>query len=523
MALVLLYDLAARARNLTAHYTELGVYPVSQAVHEYGSGVYFSLHAQLSGSPWAVGAVFVLHAATAVALLLGYRTRLASIASWYLLASVHARNDYVALMAGDDYLRLMLFWGIFLPLGARWSLDASRGRGSRARSVASLATFALLVQILLIYLGTGLLKSGPMWADGTAVYYALNLHQFETPLTGFLLEQRWALAPLSHFTLWAERLGALLLFVPFCVAAARLVAIALFTALHLGLALFLDLGPFPLMVLCGWTAVVPGAFWDTVLPRLRRRLGRREPDDAGGRSAAPRTPWPLQAIAAVSLVYVVAYQGVVLGFIGSGIENIPGSLRLYGKVLRLHQNWQMFAPDPSPTALWFGVDGRLADGSHHDPFRRTDAIWERHESIPASSRDFRWRLYTWTALVIDVESPDYLKHHRDFAEYLCWEWNTRHTGERRLTRMRTLVFLADTTPSGSELRPPSVLFEHVCDTSEDPQGRFSARKRTAFPPRTLRISSSEKPAPNIAWVRTATSAASKDTSVPPSQSDPNAT
>ena len=63
----------------------------------------------------------------AVALLVGYRTRLATIGSWILLASIHVRLP-VVINAGDTLLRVLLFWSIFLPLGAMWSVDARRGR-----------------------------------------------------------------------------------------------------------------------------------------------------------------------------------------------------------------------------------------------------------------------------------------------------------------------------------------------------------------------------------------------------------
>jgi hypothetical protein len=53
-------------------------------------------------------------AATAVAL--GYYTRLAMFLSWYPVISLHDRNPII-LHNGDGVLRLLLFWGMFLPLG----------------------------------------------------------------------------------------------------------------------------------------------------------------------------------------------------------------------------------------------------------------------------------------------------------------------------------------------------------------------------------------------------------------------
>jgi hypothetical protein len=44
--------------------------------------------------------------------------------SFLMLVSVHGRNPTL-MQGGDHLMRAMLFWSIFLPLGARWSFDAA--------------------------------------------------------------------------------------------------------------------------------------------------------------------------------------------------------------------------------------------------------------------------------------------------------------------------------------------------------------------------------------------------------------
>ena len=91
---VLLVDLALRARDLTAHYTELGVLPrAAFAEHPVGWLVpWFSLHAH--GPPAVQVALFVLAALLAAALAAGYHARLAACASWLLLVSLQNRNRF---------------------------------------------------------------------------------------------------------------------------------------------------------------------------------------------------------------------------------------------------------------------------------------------------------------------------------------------------------------------------------------------------------------------------------------------
>lgn len=73
------------------------------------------------------GGLFALAAACAVALLVGWRTRLAALGCWLLLSSLQVRQPLIYI-GGDSILRLLLFWGLFLPLSARLSLNAVHGR-----------------------------------------------------------------------------------------------------------------------------------------------------------------------------------------------------------------------------------------------------------------------------------------------------------------------------------------------------------------------------------------------------------
>ena len=45
-----------------------------------------------------------------------------TIIRWFLLVSLQNTN-YMILQGVDTVLRVMLFWGMFLPLGAQYSLD----------------------------------------------------------------------------------------------------------------------------------------------------------------------------------------------------------------------------------------------------------------------------------------------------------------------------------------------------------------------------------------------------------------
>ena len=107
---VLVYlDLLMRVRNLRAHYTDAGVFLRAAAIENFGGQTgRWSLHL-LGGSPAFEAVLFAVAGAFALMLLVGYRTRLATIASWVLLVSLQMRMPLI--LNGSDILLRMLWEG----------------------------------------------------------------------------------------------------------------------------------------------------------------------------------------------------------------------------------------------------------------------------------------------------------------------------------------------------------------------------------------------------------------------------
>ena len=274
MGLVLVLDLFERARNLTAHYTDAGVLSRASLLTLWGGKFFVSLH-MMSGLGIVQAALFIIAGIFAVMLMLGYRTRLATIVSWFLLISLQARNPLV-LQGADIVLRVVLFWMLFLPTGGRWSLDRLFGRTPRPKdgTVASAATFAYLTQIICIYLFSGLLKTGTPWHDGTAVYYALSVDQLVRPLGEHLRTWRTATHFLTYATRNLEIYGSLLYFSPWKTGLFRTVGIFLFALMQIGFNLSMNLGLFGAISIIVTLGLLPPYFWDSWITPLTRRIRR---------------------------------------------------------------------------------------------------------------------------------------------------------------------------------------------------------------------------------------------------------
>lgn len=269
LALVILCDLFTRFGDLTAHYTDLGVLPrsVLQTVSQSG---YWSLHA-LGGSPLFEGVLFAIAILAAIAMLFGYHSRLATIASWVLLISMHNRNPLL-IFAADDVLRAVMFWAMFLPIGAAYSVDRAMNTATRPvpLRILSGATLALMTQQCFIYIFSAVFKTtnSAWWPDGSAVYYSLSYDQYVTPLGHFLLNLGPLLTVFTLVTLVLEWVGPLLIWWPIRTDFCRLLAVVIFISLHAGFGLTLNLGIFPFLSIATWLAFIPTSAWESASQRV---------------------------------------------------------------------------------------------------------------------------------------------------------------------------------------------------------------------------------------------------------------
>src|SRR5215218_3816539 len=251
LGFLVLVDLFTRAADFYAHYTDAGIMPRTVLLGEVLSRWAVSVNLA-NGEPAFQAFLFGATAVAAVGMLVGYRTRLMTIIVWALILSIQWRNPLI-LNSGDVLLRLLLFWGMFLPLGAYWSVDRALKVAPPRLSMRflSLATVALFLQIAFVYWFTVILKTDPAWrTEGTAIYYALGSDQFATRIGAYLYHFPDLLTAMTYATIALEAFGPFLLFSPFFTGPVRTGAVLAYMNLHFGIWLTMNVGLF------SWTAAL---------------------------------------------------------------------------------------------------------------------------------------------------------------------------------------------------------------------------------------------------------------------------
>ncbi len=268
---LILMDLALRSRDLTAFYTDTGVLARRfwiDVTHRW----LWSIHAA-SGEPWWQIILFVLAACFAICLMVGYRSRLMAGLSLILLASLQNRNGLL-MQGGDLLLVVMCFWSLFLPIGARYSIDSalrpehqddpnsSTASDPLNQRYFSIATIAITLQVLYLYFFTALLKTGDAWTTRfDAAYYAVSLQHFATPIGEWFRNFPGVLKLSTVYVLAVEFIAPWLVLCPVLWPRVRLLGLVLLASLHAAFLLMLHIGLFPLIDFMALSLLIPGTVW----------------------------------------------------------------------------------------------------------------------------------------------------------------------------------------------------------------------------------------------------------------------
>jgi hypothetical protein len=464
----LFLDISYRALYIPEFYTDKGVLPRGPLLENFLNP--YEVSVNLISGLWGVQAIlFALAAIAALGIMFGYFTRLSAFICWVLVCSIQVRNQ-VVLHGGDDVIRLLLFWCQFLPLAAEFSLDNYLNKKAPPENpwFTSIGTAGVLVQICSIYFFTALLKWHPIWhTEGSAVYYALSLDQFTSPIGKYLLQFPEFIKVMTFMTVALEFFGPISALIPFPLFNWRLVVAAAFISFHLGLVFTMELGLFPWVCMSAWLMFLPSFFWDRIKPisfLVQNYIPRKlAPLLLWGRylkvSPAPRLKFSLfnQAIGAIFLGLILYWNMTSLDDLHL---NKPQWMRSTMSLSGTYQKWSMFAPYPRKDDGWYVMEGTQLNGQKVDLWSESHVLtYDKPTSVADTFRNSLWRKY-----LTNVWLTSYNGYRLHLGRFLCRSWNDVHKDQEQVNTI-LVTYMMEMTPAPrqdpDEIKK-EVIWRHYC-------------------------------------------------------------
>jgi len=180
----------------------------SATIHQWEPAS-FSLFYLLPESDTTSRALYLTLLISSFSLMVGFFTRLSTIATFVLLVSFHNRLPCI-FNGADMVMRQQAFLLIFAPAGAMYSVDAWFKQRSDQIDSTNLQCerwplLLLQLQLAAVYCQTFCAKIVcDQWLDGTALYYATHLHEYTRLSIPFLFDQMWFCKLGTYATLFVE-------------------------------------------------------------------------------------------------------------------------------------------------------------------------------------------------------------------------------------------------------------------------------------------------------------------------------
>ncbi len=228
---------------------------------------------------WVFEVAYVAAALAGVALMLGWHTRIATVATLLLWMSLYVTNPFVG-SGGDAVLRMVLLYLCFTDAGRVWSLDARRRSRDGAPSwlgtvLHNLAVVLIVHQVLMVYVASALWKvQSPRWLDGTATYYPLQTEAY-SPWRD-VLHPLSSSEPIIAVATWSAIVIQLLFPVMLLYRPTRVLGLVAVTGMHVAIGLLMGILYFSLVMIAVDMILVSDRSWRDLTGWVARRRGRAD-------------------------------------------------------------------------------------------------------------------------------------------------------------------------------------------------------------------------------------------------------
>jgi len=454
---LLCVDILLRGRNFTYYYTEHGVVPysiVSELFTPYND-VYSPTSTlpifELTTSSLFIGGVFIAAFITGLLLIVGYKTTLATVLAFVFVSMIDARNPFV-LSYADTVFHLLLFWSIFLPLGERWSIDATQRFRETKENTTSVWSALILLQILTMYLGNAYHKLQPDWSVDSALFPVMTaIDRVTYTQIKYVNEYELLLQPVSHTWTGLMLISPLLLFLN---GKSRAVLTIPFLLAHLMMAATFRIGAFPYIVIIALFLFIQTPVWDAIsikankhsqllrlydtITRISTTVGRKLTSIEPRKETQHKWKKQVQTLCVVILIIsttllIVVTIGNAAGTINSehgGTETILETIDVAG----LHQPaWDFYASDPPYHDRYLVLVAKTNDGEYvnietNEHVENTSESianqrpYENEELHKKNDNSYRDRFYYSSIISSNSTNIDDIRE--EYVKYHSESWST---------------------------------------------------------------------------------------------------
>ena len=427
MAILILFDIFSnRLSHVETFYSRAGILPAELAREFLGPG-YWSIYWQVDQIS-TIQTLLLVNAFAALCLLVGFQTRIATAVCLVLIWSLQVCNPLV-LNGGDILLRMLLFWSIFLPLGAVWSVDERLSKYDRPSRFCetSVASAAIMLQVAAMYFFSGLAKCNDYWTSGQAVEYALHLEMYVKP-AGVWLSER---SELTSIATWAvlviELLGPPLLFLPYGLRFMRGSLMGVFWMMHAAIWMTMSVGMFSAIAMLSWVVFLPPQSWHFF-------LGIREDYDQVYQSDSPVWNTIGSIVCGMALILVIAQYG--LSFQGDKSE-LRSVVERVARVTMCVQEFKLWG-EPATESPSFDYPAILKNGDEVNLFFRFE---ERPQQVYRQFPSHHWRrVHSKLLEGREPVSAIYHKLRRQFLSWLVRRWDETQTQQENVETATLICF-----------------------------------------------------------------------------------
>ena len=347
------------------------------------------------------------------------------------------------------------------------------------KTVLSGATFAILVQVFLLYFCTGCYKAIYHAEPGMLLQNTLEWGDYNRPLGNWLLGFPRLLGILSVCAISFEMLAPWLLFSPWKTSKVRLWTLGGLIALHVGIELTISVALFSYVAAASFCLFLPSFFWDAdCWQTIRSFFYPAKKTDTKVFCSKPKLKGSIYSMlfnvaCIILIINVVALS--VFGFFQRGeLFTKPNFLNRLNELTMLNQRWSMFATmQLSQTRMI--AHARLNNGQELDllriepqfagplsPVQHPNHRWIKYfqalnrNSTPKVFKYHyaRWLFENWNRSHSEAEQIQELSLRR-LRQRLVDEQNLTHTGTETLAIIRNKdLRIEDTIPWGSPWRNP---------------------------------------------------------------------